>query len=223
MTLRILDLYCGAGGAGKGYSLAGFHVTGVDMEPQPRYPFAFIQADALKLDVRFLRSFDAIHASPPRQAHTALGTMPNAKEHADLIPATRAMLVAAGVPWIMENVVGAPLIDAVTLCGTMFGLGAANAQLRRHRLFEASFQISAPRACQHFGATIGVYGGHVRDRRCRADSADRGVADPSFADGCAAMGIDWMTLAELSQSIPPAYTNFLGSQMIGQLGARVAA
>ena len=153
-------------------------------------------------------------------------SMHNAKAHLDLVPQTRALLDASGLPWIMENVVGAPLIDPIMLCGTMFGLGVEDAELRRHRLFEASFPLKAP-TCQHGSRdTIGLYGGHVRNRR-RArtigvygegcgDSRrkfDKGVPDFSVEQGREAMGIDWMTVAELCQAIPPAYTEFLGHQL----------
>lgn len=220
-----------------GYHLAGFDVTGVDVRPQPRYPFAFIQADVLALDPEWVASFDAIHASPPCQAHTAMKTMHNAKAHPDLVAPTRDMLVASGRPWIMENVVGAPLVDPVLLCGTMFGLGVEDAELRRHRLFETSFPVLLVPPCQHGSRdTIGVYGGHIRNRR-RArtigvygegvrDSRrkfDKGVPDFTIEQGRAAMGIDWMTTAELSQAIPPAYTRHLGEHLMHVLDARAAA
>jgi DNA (cytosine-5)-methyltransferase 1 len=236
--MRILDLFCGAGGAGMGYRQAGFDVVGVDFKPQKRYPFAFIQMDCLALDQRFLRSFDAIHASPPCQAHTSMKTMHNAKAHLDLVPQTRGMLRESGLPYIIENVVGAPLIDAITLCGTMFDLGVEDAELRRHRLFEANFPISPPCGCRHGERdTIGVYGGHVRNRRrartigiygegCRDSRRkfDKGVPDFSIDQGREAMGIDWMTVAELSQAIPPAFTKHLGGQLVAhRAGLRVAA
>lgn len=214
-----------------GYHRAGFEVTGVDIEPRPRYPFRMIHGDVLDLSVPFLREFDAIHASPPCQAHTAMKSMHNAKAHADLIEPTRTMLVASGRPWIMENVVGAPLDAPIMLCGTMFGLGVEDAELRRHRLFEASFPILFVPQCQH-GArdTIGVYGGHIRNRR-RArtigvygegvrDSRrkfDKGVPDFTIEQGREAMGCDWMTTAELSQAIPPAYTEWLGRELIAHI------
>lgn len=206
MTLRALDLFCCAGGASMGLHEAGFEVTGVDVRPQPRYPFAFHQADALTFP---LVGFDFVWASPPCQAHTAMKSMHNAKRHPDLIAATRERLGGAGVPYVIENVVGAP-IDGFTLCGTMFGLGVPGAELRRHRLFESSFLILAPH-CQHrTRRTLGVYGGHVRDRRRRAGSAARGREDFTLAEGQAAMGIDWMTLAEMSQAIPPAFGAYIG-------------
>lgn len=234
---RLLDLYCCAGGASMGYHLAGFDVTGVDILPRPRYPFTFVQADVLSLDPAWVASFDAIAASPPCQAHTAMKTMHNAKEHLDLVPQTRAMLQASGRPWVMENVVGAPLEDPILLCGTMFGLGVDDAELRRHRLFETSFPILFHPQCQHGQRdTIGIYGGHVRNRR-RArtigiygegarDSRrkfDKGVADFSIDQGRVAMGIDWMTTGELSQAIPPAYTEFLGRQLLAQVQAESLA
>lgn len=237
MKPRLLDLFCCAGGAGMGYARAGFEVVGVDIVPRPRYPFEFVQADALALPNYFLASFDAIHASPPCQAHTAMKSMHNAKEHADLVEPTRALLVGSGVPWVMENVVGAPLKDPILLCGTMFGLGVEDAELRRHRLFEMSHPPALVPQCQHGDrAVIGIYGGHVRNRR-RArtigvygegarDSRrkfDKGVPDFTIEQGREAMGIDWMTTAELSQAIPPAYTEYLGRLLLAQISQRSAA
>lgn len=225
--MKAIDLFCCAGGAGKGIANAGFDVTGHDIRPQPRYPFKFVKGNALEAD---LSGADFVWASPPCQAHTALKTMHNAKKHADLIPATRAKLEAwaaeTGGLWVMENVVGAPLQNPVMLCGTMFGLGCDDAELRRHRIFETNFPVLAP-SCQHgFRAeTLGVYGGHLGNRR-RArtigiygegvrDSvrkADKGVEDFNVEQGRQAMGIDWMTLAELCQAIPPAYSEFFAKQ-----------
>jgi DNA (cytosine-5)-methyltransferase 1 len=155
---RLLDLFCGAGGAGMGYAQAGFEVVGVDLKHRPRYPFEFIQADALALDPAFLVSFDAIHASPPCQAHTSMKTMHNAREHSDLVAPVRAMLKASNRPWVIENVIGAPLDAPIMLCGTMFGLGVADADLQRHRLFEMSDPPLFVPQCQHGRrATVGVY------------------------------------------------------------------
>jgi DNA (cytosine-5)-methyltransferase 1 len=230
MKPRLLDLFCCAGGAAMGYHRAGFEVVGVDIRPQPRYPFEFIQADCLTLDLGFLRGFDAIHASPPCQAHTAMKTMHNAKAHADLVEPTRAMLVASGRPWAIENVVGAPLIAPIMLCGTMFGLGVEDADLLRHRLFELSDPPLLVPQCQHGRrATVGVYGGHVRDRRRRTigvygegarDSRrklDKGVDEFTVEDARVAMDIDWMTLAELCQAIPPPYTEWVGKHLLASL------
>ncbi len=204
---RALDLFCAAGGVTRGLQRAGFHVTGVDIRPQPRYcGDEFHVANALEFP---LDGFDFIWASPPCQAHTALKAMYNAKAHADLIPATRARLAASGRPYCIENVQGAPLINPGLLCGTMFDLGCDTAELRRHRLFECSFPMSWPR-CRHGRKpeAIGVYGGHVRNRRRIGGS--RGQKDFTPAEGKASMGIDWMTLAEMSQAIPPAYSEFIG-------------
>jgi len=253
---KLLDLFSCAGGAGRGYADAGFDVYGVDIQPQKNYPFALHQGDVRtvmatllaggkvpfthpngRVELLGLQDFDAIHASPPCQSHTAMKTMHNAKEHEDLVPETREALRASGKPWIMENVVGAPLKDPVLLCGTMFGLGVEDAELRRHRLFETSFPILMVPQCQHGQRdTIGVYGGHIRNRR-RArtigvygegvrDSRrkfDKGVPDFSIEQGRAAMGIDWMTTAELSQAIPPAYTHWLGIRLLEQLEIARAA
>jgi DNA (cytosine-5)-methyltransferase 1 len=238
MMPRLLDLFCGAGGAAMGYHQAGFEVVGVDINPQPRYPFEFIQADALTLDRASVASFDAIHASPPCQAHTAMKTMHNAKPHEDLVERTRALLIASGRPWAMENVIGAPLDAPIMLCGTMFGLGVEDAELQRHRLFEMSDPPLFVPQCQHGRrATLGVYGGHVRNRkRARTigiygegarDSRrkfDKGVPDFTVEQAREAMRIDWMTLAELCQSIPPAYTKWIGRHLLDAVQAeRIAA
>ena len=234
---RILDLFCCAGGAGMGYHQAGFDVVGVDIRPQPRYPFPFVQMDVFAYLAhhagRIHRLFDAIHASPPCQAHSAMKTMHNAREHLDLVPETRERLNSIGLPWAIENVVGAPLIAPITLCGTMFGLGVEDADLQRHRLFELSHPILFVPECQHGQRdTIGVYGGHARNRR-RArtigiygegarDSRrkfDKGVPDFTVEQARIAMGIDWMTLAELCQAIPPAYTRFIGQHLLTFLAA----
>jgi DNA (cytosine-5)-methyltransferase 1 len=233
--LKLLDLFCCAGGAGMGYHRAGFEVTGVDNKFQPRYPFEFICADALEYLEMHGHEYDAIHASPPCQAHTAMKTMHNAKAHPDLIPETRRLLRKSGKPWIMENVVGAPLRFPVLLCGTMFDLGCEDAELRRHRLFECSFPMLAPE-CQHGrrSAAIGVYGGHLRNRkrtngiygegvRDSVRKIDKGVADFNVEQGREAMGIDWMTLAELCQAIPPAYTEWMGRQLLSEMRQQLAS
>lgn len=208
--LRALDLFCCAGGASMGLHRAGFEVVGVDIKPQPRYPFKFHQADALKYP---LDGFDFIWASPPCQAHTSLNKMHNAKQHADLIPETREKLKASGLPYVIENVVGAPLRDTFTLCGTMFGLGTDDAELRRHRLFEANFDIGLIPMCNHVKRrVIGVYGGHGRDGRRTHNTQDFSVEQRREA-----MGIDWMSGAELSQAIPPAYSEFIGRAAIAQI------
>ena len=148
MKPRLLDLFCGAGGAGMGYSWAGFDVVGVDVNPQPNYPFEFHQADALAYP---LDGFDAIHASPPCQAYSRLRRMRPGKYYPDLVEATRARLVAADRPYAIENVPGAPLLSPLLLCGEYFGLGAMCdggwRPLRRHRLFETRQLIMGGGCC----------------------------------------------------------------------------
>lgn len=167
---RLLDLFCGAGGCSKGYADAGFDVVGVDKEKQSRYPFTFIQADALKYLAECGHCFDAIHASPPCQLFSPLRHLPNFKKnaHEDLIEPTRAALIATGKPYVIENVPGAPLIEPFTLCGTMFGLRTdCGAELRRHRLFETNWfeDLLCMPQCQHYAdVVIGVHGGKARDR-----------------------------------------------------------
>lgn len=212
--MRLLDLFCGAGGAATGYYRAGFtEIVGVDIKPQPRYPFTFIQADALKPPVD-LRAFDLVHASPPCQAFCDLNQMYNAKAHQDLLTPTRRML--AGLRSVIENVPGSPLMPGSTLlCGTMFGLGTdSGAALWRHRYFESSVPIGLSPSCNHAARrVIGVYGGHGRDRRRSVNTQDF-----STADRRSAMGIDWMTGSELSQAIPPAYTEWIGRRIL-EVGA----
>jgi DNA (cytosine-5)-methyltransferase 1 len=239
VTYRALDLFSGAGGATRGLQMAGFHVTGVDHKRQPRYcGDAFVQADALRPPFD-LREFDFIWASPPCQAFTALRKMWNARQHPNLIPQTREMLNAAGVPYVIENVEGAPLGDEgahlTMLCGTMFGLGTDDAELRRHRLFETSFPIVLRPKCQHGGHVISVHGEHARDRRRKramtvtghtaqtnvVRNRDRRTFSTEQAQQ--AMGIDWMGMKGLSQAIPPAYSEFIGRQIIEHLASRRAA
>lgn len=209
-----------------GYHRAGFEVTGVDIKPQPRYPFEFVQGDALEYIRNHGHEFDVIHASPPCQAFTALRTMPNAKQHDDLLTPCREVLIALGKPYIIENVPGAPMTDYLMLCGTMFSLGTGDAELRRHRHFETFPKIYFSPPCNHGGRVIGVYGGHGRDRRrirpatvtvtghAGGASVRDGTQQFSTAERAEAMGIDWMTGNELSQAIPPAYTEYIGKQLL---------
>jgi len=219
---RLLDLFCGAGGAAMGYHRAGFEVVGVDIKSQPRYPFEFICEDALHTlwMASFVSDFDAIHASPPCQAFTSLKGMHNALEHADLLTPTRELLRETRLPYVIENVPGAPMNGShVTLCGSAFGLGSGDAELRRHRHFESNVPLLIP-PCHHGQRerVIGVYGGHGRDRRRKVNTQDYSVEERREA-----MGIDWMTGTELSQAIPPAYTEFIGTQLMAHLNATVAA
>jgi len=214
-----------------GLHRAGFEVVGVDIRPQPNYPFEFHQADALTYP---LDGFDFIWASPPCQAHTALKVMKNARKHEDLIPQTRAKLEASGLPYVMENVFGAPLLPDRTfmLCGTMFGLASGDGDLRRHRYFETNMAIPLTPECNHARPkTIGIYGSKVRDialekRHYSKDKATRGapvgVVLPKEV-GFEAMDIHWMSQAELSQAIPPAYSEFIGRAAIDHLESMRAA
>jgi DNA (cytosine-5)-methyltransferase 1 len=222
--MRALDLFCCSGGASMGLHRAGFDVVGVDIVPRPRYPFTFFQADALTFP---LDGFDFIWASPPCQGYTAMRHAPGAKGAPLLIEQVRDRM-PAGVPWIIENVEEAAwaLRNPVTLCGSMFGLEAQGCRLQRHRLFESNFPLSAPE-CQHDDRpVIGVYGGHARKRA--ASAGGRGTKDVweggHKAAASEALGIDWMTLNELSEAIPPAYGEFIGRAAIRHIESqRLAA
>lgn len=207
-----LDLFCGAGGASMGLHRAGFDVVGVDIKPQPRYPFTFIQGDALNPPVK-LYMFDLIWASPPCQAHSTVAKQQRARrpgryKHDDVVAQCRTLLEWSGLPWIMENVKGAPLKNPVQLCGSSFGL-----DVHRHRLFELSgFFVLQPPCVHHIQAprfrsldkrragklarVVGVHGhlNYAGERELRQK----------------AMGIDWMDDYGLTQAIPPAYSEYLG-------------
>jgi DNA (cytosine-5)-methyltransferase 1 len=216
---RALDIFSGAGGVARGLQQAGFHVTGVDVLAQPNYcGDAFARADALEfLAAADLSQFDFIWASPPCQRYTSLRHAPGEHRDADLIGPTRAALMRSGKPYVIENVPGAPLVDAVMLCGSMFDLGASGYRIERHRLFEASFPLVAPSACRHDERpVIGVYGGHFRDRRRAAGDNHRSGSNVAAEIGFAAMGIPFgsMTTAEISDAIPPAYSRFIAEQWL---------
>jgi hypothetical protein len=209
-VVRLLDLFCGAGGAGEGYRRAGFDVVGVDLEPHP-YPCGqFVEADAMDVleDVAFLRSFDAVHASPPCKAFTRTGwayRFGYHADHPDLLTPTRERLEVAGVPWIVENVPGAPLRPDALLCGCQFGLG-----VRRQRWFELSwpyFELMPPH--DHSRTAVSPHG---RPNRHKGSAAQWRVA----------MGIDWMGAEDLAQAIPPAYTEHLGRRLFSYLTAPLA-
>lgn len=211
---RLLDLFCGGGGAAMGYHRAGFEVVGVDINPQGNYPFEFIQADCLSLDPEFLAGFDAIHASPPCQSYTRKAANWGRErkhwiEHPDLVAGTRVMLEATGKPFVIENVVGAPIRPDLVLCGTMFGL-----RIIKHRWFETSFPVAALLPpCDHSDVYNPWQG--------KGRSADK-LRE--------AQGIDWLPISggasrrngytgDLFNAIPPAYTEFVGRHLMGFLNS----
>jgi DNA (cytosine-5)-methyltransferase 1 len=220
---RLLDLFCKAGGAAMGYYRAGFDVVGVDIRPQPRYPFEFHQADALTFP---LDGFDAIHASPPCQRYSSSSAANRnaqprlfvtrgahrAKEYPDLLGPTRERLVASGLPWVIENVPGAPMTAHVVLCGCMFdGLG-----VYRERWFETNPVL--------YG--LSLMHRHAETRICVAGNGTSswyrqktGIKNRSVDAIRAAMGIDWMSRSELAQAIPPAYTEYIGRRLLAALEA----
>lgn len=223
----LLDLFCGAGGAAMGYHRAGFEVVGVDVKPQPRYPFRFLQMDALSLvrmpdgciatpDQVHLGHFAAVHASPPCLDHTQLAAMTGGDGTGWMLPATRELLQTWGLPYVIENVPGAPMPGALRLCASEFGLRAVDHDgrllaLRRHRYFESNVLLMGAGGCQHDPdiAIAGVYGGNnngpKRGRNCgyvpRVDIRRQ------------LMGIDWMIRREINLAIPPAYTEHIGHQL----------
>lgn len=219
---RLLDLFCGAGGCTKGYQRAGFYVVGVDIEPQPNYcGDHFVQADALEYLTRPEASiFDAIHASPPCHDWSPLASVTGIDGTGALLVQTLELLPQTGRPWVVENVSNAPLPKqsdlfgrhGVVLCGTMFGL-----KVLRHRLFEASFPVTVPVHGSHTGEFYAPAGhGDPNSRRREANPHLRGKG---YADRCReAMGVDWMSRDELAQAIPPAYTEWLGRQLLDACG-----
>jgi DNA (cytosine-5)-methyltransferase 1 len=224
---RLLDLFCGAGGCSVGYARAGFEVVGIDIAEQPNYPFEVWQTDALevleagKVAWRLIEDFDAIHASPPCQAFTAYKRRPNhVKESPDLIAPTRELLEATGLPWIMENVAGAPLRDPLMLCGSMFD---PPLDVRRHRYFESNVPLHPPAwGCRHR-----VWGPRFPSATNRRKNSRLTVQVGSWNTPLEvqkrAMGIDWMTLEELSEAIPPAYCEHIGGYLMAHLNTRKAA
>ena len=204
--MKLLDLFSGAGGAAMGYHRAGFEVVGVDHKSQKRYPFEFIQADALEYVAEHGSEFDVIHASPPCQAYSMASQQWRMKgvSYPDMVADTRAALMATGKPYIIENVPGAPLINPLVLNGAFFGMN-----LRRTRWFETSFPmpfILLPKE------------GPSRFKMGRKPMAGDPVVPVGHFSGVErarrVMDIDWMTQGELSQAIPPAYTEFIARQII---------
>ena len=208
MSLKALDLFCSAGGASAGLAMAGFEVDGVDIKPQPNYPFNFIQGDALDWRTIYLADFDFIWASPPCQAYSDLAKRNgNAHEWPQLIEPVRQALVDAGRPYVIENVEGAPLLNPVRLCGTQF----KSLRVLRHRLFEANFPIVDLPHGEHPKV-------HTHDKRkahfgktCEWEDFVQvtGGGNSSVASAANAMGIWWMTKEELNEAIPPAYAHHI--------------
>jgi DNA (cytosine-5)-methyltransferase 1 len=196
--MKILDLFCGAGGAAMGmhYAIPDAEIIGVDVNPQPRYPFKFIQADAMTFD---LDGYDFIWASPPCQCYSSMKYCNPSKTYPDLIPAVRGKLRKAGRPYIIENVVGAPLINPVLLCGEAFGL-----KVYRHRLFESSIPFLSPGCPGHPEKLLKQGRGPTKEGRLTVGGNFKG-----FEEGKIAMGIDWMNKKELTQAVPPAYSKFI--------------
>jgi DNA (cytosine-5)-methyltransferase 1 len=207
---KALDLFSCAGGASMGLFRAGFDVTGVDIVPRNRYPFKFIQADALTIS---LDGFDFVWASPPCQGYTSMRHAPGTKGAPLLIDQVRDRM-PANIPWVIENVEEAAwaMRNPVILCGSMFNLGAQGCRLQRHRLFESNFPLPVPPCSHDATPVIGVYGGHARKRA--ATAGGRGTKDVweggHKAAASEALGINWMTLAEMSEAIPPAYAEYIG-------------
>lgn len=207
---RLLDLFCCAGGASTGYQRAGFDIVGVDIAPQPRYPFTFHQGDALEFLTAHGHEFDVITASPPCQAHSPLAALHPGKVYPNLIPATRTALRATGKPFVIENVMPAPLdlARSITLCGAMFGL-----RTYRHRRFESNLTLTAPAHPVHTVLTATT---RRRERWAQGWNVSVTGHIGTYV-GPEAMGIDWMNGDELSQAIPPAYTHHIGAQLLTQL------
>jgi len=211
--MRLLDLYCKAGGASRGYADAGFDVVCIDIKKQKRYPYEFIQADCLEIikDLDYLRTFDVITASPPCQTHSRTKHLRDAQgkstDKVDLIPQTRQALIESGKPYVIENVPGAPLVDPVQFCGSSFGL-----KVRRHRLFESSIKIVGS-ICDHKtqGKPVGIYGS-MRD-----EIPQGGHTAKSIEEARDVMGINWMIWGELVEAIPPRYTYEIGKQLLSVL------
>lgn len=228
----LLDLFCCAGGAACGYHNAGFAVIGVDIKPQAHYPYEHYQDDALNVLDTLLRgeswhgfhleNFAGIHASPECKAYTNCNLSPK-HLYRRLIDAVRTRLQATGKPYVIENVYGAKkdLHASLMLCGSMFGL-----PMQRHRLFESNVWFYPPSCCDHRNTTIGVYGHSVWDSSLEGTPRKDGKRRPdsvSIEVGRRAMGIDWMNIEELAEALPPAYTQWIGTQLLAVMEtARIA-
>lgn len=226
--MLLLDLFCGIGGAAMGYSRAGFDIIGVDKLPQPEYPFPMYRADAIEFAQACLLEENAmigptpvaaIHASPPCKRFSTLSKSLGYDSHTDLLTPIREILTQVKIPWIIENVPGAPMRNPMILCGSMFDLRIEEGYLQRHRLFESNIRLLVPGPCKHefmrseYGIkAIGVYGngrggGELKNRTANADQARR------------LMGIDWAGRAGIAQAVPPAYTEYLGGQLLAYINS----
>jgi len=213
--LKLLDLYCCGGGASYGYEQAGFDVTGVDIIDQPRHRGKFFKADAIEFLKKNHQDFDVIHASPPCQAHSMASKQwrLKGKEYPDLIAPTRAALIETGLPYIMENVPGSPLIDPIEMCGAMFGM-----RTYRHRLFESNMPLTVPPHPVHHAPNA---------KMGRPANDDEFIQYVGHFPGVKAVqemtGLHWLGQKELAQSIPPQYTLYLGRQVLNFLDLKIAA
>jgi DNA (cytosine-5)-methyltransferase 1 len=204
---KAIDLFCKAGGVSMGLHRAGFDVTGVDIEPQPKYPFRFIQADAFNFD---LSGYDAIFASPVCKGYSQLRQCRKSENriYPDQIAPLRERLRRVGAPYVIENVNDAPLVNAVMLCGAMFNL-----KVYRHRWFESNIALLAQHHYPHRDQTPKAGSGRISPKGFISVAGNC----PNIAYCRQAMGIDWMGQKELSQAIPPAYSEYLGQQVIAYL------
>lgn len=234
---KVLDLYCGEGGAARGYQWAGASlVMGVDLKATRRYPGIFMRGDALTLEPAFIRQFDLVHASPPCQFGTELNS--DKGRHLNLIPATRRLLRKAGVPYVIENVRGVAragyLTDPVSLFGTMFDLHMVTSagqrfDLSRERCFETSWGLTAPHDPGPRNPIANVFGGHLRARSGEyrtGGSTGRtrdfpGEDKPALARRL--MGMPWATMNGMSEAVPPAFTAYIGQRFRARLQQREAA
>lgn len=208
MRPKLLDLFCGQGGAAAGYDAAGFEVWGVDIDPQPKYPYAFIRADALGVlrDNSFMVQFAAVHASPPCQAYSNAQKIQK-RDHPELIAPVRELLQRSSLPWVIENVEGAPLIDPTMLCGAMFGM-----RTYRHRLFETSFPVAAPAHPEHV-APLRKMG-----RPRQAGEFAHYIGNFSgVQEAREDMGMLWANRDGLREAVPPAYTCHIGAALLAAL------
>lgn len=198
--MKLLDLFCGAGGASMGYHRAGFDVVGVDLRRERSYPFGFTRSDAMDFP---LDGYDLIHASPPCQIFSKAQRLME-KDHIDFVAGIRQRLVDSGIPYVIENVVGAPLVDPILLCGSMFDL-----LTYRHRLFETSFKIAAPAHPKHTRRQTKMGRAPIEGEAIHVVGNFIGVEYAKKA-----MDIDWMSRRQIAQAIPPAYSEYIGREFL---------